>query len=90
MTLPSGLPVEVAENEPLARFIRQKSQYKPSTLQVRGVLFMPPRDATELSVSRVGALSDPAIEELGRSVVFGHFGKGYNLILYVGSASLAD
>lgn len=69
MTLPSGLPVDVADGEPLARFVRQKSQYKPSTLQVRGVLFMPPRDATELSVSRVGALSTPAIEELGRHVV---------------------
>jgi len=83
MTLPSGLPVEVAENEPLARFIRQKSQYKPSTLQVRGVLFMPPRDATELSVSRVGALSDPAIEELGRSVVLqaGNSLKGWCILI---------
>jgi len=69
MTLPSGLPLEVADGEPLARFIRQKSQYKPSTLQVRGVLFMPPRDATELSVSRVGTLSEPAVAELGRHVV---------------------
>ncbi|MBX3475942.1 MAG: hypothetical protein KF754_16350 [Planctomycetes bacterium] len=69
MTLPSGLPVDVADSEPLARFIRQKSQYKPSTMQARGDLFMPPRGATELSVSRVGTLSVPAIEELGRHVV---------------------
>lgn len=79
MTLPSGLPVEVADAEPLARFIRQKSQYKPSTLQARGDLFMPPRGATELSVSRVGTLSTPAIEELGRHVVqqAGHTLKGW-------------
>lgn len=69
MTLPSGLPMEVADAEPLARFIRQKSQYKPSTLQARGDRFMPPRGATELSVSRVGTLSVPAVEELGRHVV---------------------
>lgn len=69
MTLPSGLPVDVADAEPLARFIRQKSQYKPSTMQARGDLFMPPRGATALSVSRVGTLSVPAIEELGRHVV---------------------
>jgi hypothetical protein len=69
MTLPSGLPVEVADAEPLARFIRQKSQYKPSTMQARGDLFMPPRGASELSVSRVGTLSVPAIAELGRHVV---------------------
>ena len=69
MTLPSGLSAEVADDEPLARFIRQKSQYKPSSLQVRGALFMPPREATVLSVSRVGTLSVPAIEELGHHVV---------------------
>lgn len=69
MILPSGLPSEVADGEPLARFIRQKSQYKPSTLQARGVLFMPPREAGMLSVSRVGTLSEPAVEELGRHVV---------------------
>lgn len=83
MTLPSGLPVVVADGEPLARFIRQKSQYKPSTLQVRGVLFMPPRDATVLSVSRVGTLSTPAIEQLGHHVVHqaGNTLKGWCILV---------
>jgi hypothetical protein len=69
MNLPSGLPINVADEEPLARFIRQKSQYKPSTLQARGDLFIPPRNATMLSVSRVGTLSGGAITELGQHVV---------------------
>ncbi|MBS1548167.1 MAG: hypothetical protein JST38_07965 [Bacteroidetes bacterium] len=69
MSLPSGLPIEVMDAEPLARFIRQRSLYKPSTLQAKGDLFMPPRGATMLSVSRVGNLSNGAINELGTRVV---------------------
>lgn len=82
MTLPSGLSEVVGDDEPLARFIRHKSQYKPSTLQVRGDLFMPPRSMTVLSVSRVGELSLPAIEELGHHVVqqAGHTLKGWCIL----------
>lgn len=82
MILPSGLPVNVADEEPLARFIRQKGQYKPSTMQARGDLFIPPRNATVLSVSRVGTLSDGAIAELGRHVVSqaGNTLKGWCLL----------
>lgn len=80
MNLPSGLPVSIADTEHIARFARHKSQYKPSTLEARGELFMPPKNSTDLSVSRVETLSIRAIKELGHRTIEqvpGHTLKGW-------------
>jgi len=69
MSLSSGIPETIADIESIARFARHKSQYKPSTLEARGDLFMPPRNSTELSVSRVETLSIGAIKELGHRII---------------------
>lgn len=80
MSLPSGLPEVIDPSEHIARFARHKSQYKPSTLEARGDLFMPPRNSTDLSVSRVETLSIRAIKELGHRTIEqvpGHTLKGW-------------
>ena len=80
MSLPSGLPEAVADNEHIARFARHRSQYKPSTLEARGDLFMPPKNSTDLSVGRVETLSIGAIKELGHRTIEqvpGHTLKGW-------------
>jgi len=68
MILPSGLDAEVADHEMLVRFARHK-EYKASTLQAKGAMFFPPRNSTDLSVSRVDTLSIRAIKELGHHVI---------------------
>jgi hypothetical protein len=68
MTLPSGLAAAVADSELLVRFARHKD-FKISTLEAKGAMFFPPRNSTDLSVSRVDTLSIRAIKELGHHVI---------------------
>lgn len=69
MVLPSGLDEQVEASEEIARFARHGSDFKPSTLQVRGKLFIPPKGQTVLSVSRVSTFSIGAVRELGHHIV---------------------
>jgi hypothetical protein len=68
--LPSGLPEEVDDNELVARFARHDSKYfKRPPFRPKRDLFMPPRDSTVLSVSRVSGKADAVIREIGEHVV---------------------
>lgn len=84
MSLPSGLPTIVDDSERIARFARFGSQYyKKDPKRAKGTLFDPVSGATALSVSRISSLTEPAICELGESVVSkaGHTLKGWCTVL---------
>lgn len=66
--LPSGLPEQVGDEELLVRFARHKD-YKASTLQAKGDMFIPPKNSSKLSVSRVSTLSIAAIKMMGHHVI---------------------
>lgn len=68
--LPSGLPEEVSDDELVARFARHDSKYfKRAPFRPKRDLFMPPKDSTVLSVSRVSNKPDAIIREIGEHVV---------------------
>ncbi|HRD54319.1 MAG TPA: hypothetical protein PKY96_16895 [Flavobacteriales bacterium] len=68
--LPSGLPEEVGDDELVARFARHDSKYfKRPPYRPKYGLFIPPRDSTALSVSRVSGKSEAVIREIGEHVV---------------------
>ena len=68
--LPSGLPEEVGHEEVVARFARHDSKYfKRPPYRPKRDLFMPPKDSTNLSVSRVSGKSAAVIREIGEHVV---------------------
>lgn len=68
--LPSGLPEEVGDDEVVARFARHDSKYfKRPPHRPKRDLFMPPKEHTVLSVSRVSGKSDAVIREIGEHVV---------------------
>lgn len=68
--LPSGLPEEVADEELVARFARHDSKYfKRPPYRPKRDLFMPPRESTVLSVSRVSGKPDAVVREIGENVV---------------------
>lgn len=70
MNLPSGLPKEVGDEELVSRFARHASQYfKRPPFRPKRDLFMPPKDRTVLSVSRVSGLEEEVVRELGEHVV---------------------
>lgn len=70
MTLPSGLSVEVDDAEELARFARHDSKYfKAPPYRPKRDLFMPPKNSTELSVSRVTGKPNEVVREIGEHVV---------------------
>ncbi len=58
----------IQSSEPLARFITDKSYFRPSNKTVRHNAFMPNRDG-ETSVYRIIGLVDPEIFEIGRRFV---------------------
>jgi hypothetical protein len=62
------LEEEVSPSELVARFITQKSYYRPSNRTVRHNAFMPNRDG-EISVYRIIDLDDVEIFEIGRHFV---------------------
>ena len=73
-TLPSGLPEQVADNEDLARFLVQSSQYN-STL-VKPAAFLPSPKDRETSISRHGAepldrLWDIGLAAAGNRTLYG-------------------
>jgi len=68
--LPSGLPVDVGDEEAVARFARHDSSYfKRPPYRPKRDLFMPPKDSTVLSVSRVSGKTEAVIRENGEHVV---------------------
>ena len=68
--LPSGLPEEVGDDEVVARFARHDSKYfKRPPFRPKYGLFIPPKDSTVLSVSRVSSKPDAVIREIGEHVV---------------------
>ncbi len=68
--LPSGLPVEVGDDEIVARFARHDSKYfKRPPYRPKYGLFIPPKDSTVLSVSRVSGKPEAVIREIGEHVV---------------------
>ena len=68
--LPSGLPEEVGDEETLARFARHDSKYfKRPPYRPKYGLFIPPKESTLLSVSRVDGKSNAVIREIGEHVV---------------------
>lgn len=68
--LPSGLPEEVGDDEVVARFARHDSKYfKRPPYRPKYGLFIPPRDSTVLSVSRVLGKNEAVIREVGEHVV---------------------
>ncbi|MBK9512932.1 MAG: hypothetical protein IPO05_04735 [Flavobacteriales bacterium] len=68
--LPSGLAEEVGADEVVARFARHDSKYfKRPPFRPKYGLFVPPRDSTVLSVSRVLGKSEAVIREIGEHVV---------------------
>lgn len=62
------MEAEVSPAESVARFITQKSYYRPSNLTVRHNAFMPNRDG-ETSIYRIVGLNDEDIFEIGRLFV---------------------
>jgi hypothetical protein len=62
------LEEEVSPSESVARFITQKSYYRPSNRTVRHNAFMPNRDG-ETSVYRIIDLDDKEIFEIGHRFV---------------------
>ncbi len=84
MMLPSGLPAVVADDEVLARFARHDSKYfKRPPYRPKRDLFMPPKDSTVLSVSRVSDKPDAVVREIGEHVVSqaGHTLHGWATVL---------
>lgn len=68
--LPSGLPEDVGDDEIVARFARHDSKYfKRPPYRPKRDLFMPPKDSTVLSISRVSGKRDAVIREIGEHVV---------------------
>lgn len=68
--LPSGLPEHVGDEEIVARFARHDSKYfKRPPYRPKRDLFMPPKDSTVLSVSRVSGRTAEVIREIGEHVV---------------------
>lgn len=68
--LPSGLPEEVGDDEIVARFARHDSKYfKRPPYRPKYGLFIPPKDSTVLSVSRVSGKPEAVIREIGEHVV---------------------
>ena len=68
--LPSGLPEDVGDDELVARFARHDSKYfKRPPYRPKRDLFMPPKDSTDLSVSRVSGKAETVIREIGEHVV---------------------
>lgn len=68
--LPSGLPEEVDDFEVVARFARHDSKYfKRPPYRPKYGLFMPPKESTVLSVSRVRGKSAAVVREIGEHVV---------------------
>ena len=59
---------EVSPSEYVARFITQKSYYRPSNQTVRYNAFMPNRDG-ETSVYRITDINNTEINEIGHSFV---------------------
>lgn len=58
----------IRSSEPLARFITQKSYYRPSDKTVRHNTFMPNRNG-QTSVYRIIDLNEPEIFEIGQRFV---------------------
>lgn len=63
VTLPSGLPEQVAEDEDLARFLVQSNQY--NTVLVKPAAFLPSPKDRETSISRHGAEPSDRLWEIG-------------------------
>lgn len=68
-TLPSGLPEQVDDDEPLARFLTSSSQF--NTLMARPSAFLPNPKNGETSVFRHGAEPRDALWEIGAVYVAG-------------------
>ncbi len=68
--LPSGLSEEVHDSEIVARFARHDTKYfKRPPYRPKRDLFMPPKDSTVLSVSRVSDKPEAVVREIGEHVV---------------------
>lgn len=68
-TLPSGLPVAVADDEPLARFLKSSSWY--NTFGAKPVAFLPNSNNGETSVFRHGETPEEPLWAIGQSIVSG-------------------
>ena len=62
-------------DEPLARFIRDKSYYRPSDRSIRHSAFMPASKDKQVSVFRISGLAAPVIWEIGNRYVAIPLGK---------------
>ncbi len=65
----------VSSNEPVARFILEKTYFRPSNKTVRHNAFMPHRGSGTTSVCRIINLADIEIYEIGRRFVAEPRGK---------------
>jgi hypothetical protein len=63
--MPSDLPRELTDAEPIVRFVFHKSDVVPSKNTVRWRVFLPDKNRTETSVSRVQDLQDDDVWPLG-------------------------
>ena len=66
--LRSNLDSQVADDEPLTRFIFQSSHWRSTKNKVKGAAFMPPPANLKTSVSRVGSLTNGEIWSIGVTV----------------------
>jgi hypothetical protein len=67
MSLPSGLPEEIADEEPLARFLKCSGHFNSTV--VKPAAFMPSPKDGKTSVFRHGAEPREVLEAIGRAEV---------------------
>lgn len=80
MTLPSGLPENVLEDEPMARFLRSSSHVAKSTGRIKYGAYLPAPD-DDTSVFRREGLDDVELKKLGAEYVPNSVKHGSALIL---------
>lgn len=59
------LPAQVADDEPIARFIRNSGDMRPDQSRPKYSALIPPRSRGDMSVCRASGLSDAQIRAIG-------------------------